>query len=63
MLRAETILLPQFDVWRTGDDAAAGNTGPTLDWVFSEYRADRFTKLDVRTKRNHEVGFRLVGQG
>ena len=34
----------------------------TLDWVFAEYRADRrYTKLDARTKRNHEVGFRLVG--
>ena len=30
--------------------------------MFAEYRADRrFTKLDVRTRRNHEVGFRLVG--
>jgi hypothetical protein len=30
--------------------------------VFAEYRADRrFTALDTRTKRNHEVGFRLVG--
>src|SRR5262249_878407 len=43
-------------------DAAATNTGPTLDWVFSEYRTDRrYARLDVRTKRNHEVGFRLVG--
>ena len=34
----------------------------TLDWVFAEYRADRrFTKLDDKTKRNHEAGFRLVG--
>jgi hypothetical protein len=62
VLRAETILLPLFDVWRDGEDAAATNTGPTLDWVFAEYRADRrYTGLDVRTKRNHEVGFRLVG--
>jgi hypothetical protein len=30
--------------------------------VFAEYRADRrHARLDVRTKRNHEVGFRLVG--
>jgi hypothetical protein len=30
--------------------------------VFAEYRADRrFSKLDARTKRNHEVGFRMVG--
>jgi hypothetical protein len=61
-LRAETILLPQFDVWRDGEDAALASRGPSLDWVFAEYRADRrYTRLDVRTKRNHEVGFRLVG--
>jgi hypothetical protein len=61
VLRAETILLPQFDVWRDGDDATA-STGPSLDWVFSEYRADRrYVRLDVRTKRNHETGFRFVG--
>ena len=30
--------------------------------MFAEYRADRrFTKLDAKTKRNHETGFRLVG--
>ena len=62
--RAETMLLPAFDAWRTGGDAdgtAIGTTG-TLDWVFAEYRADRrFTKLDPQTRRNHEVGFRLVG--
>ena len=34
----------------------------TLDWVFAEYRADRrFMKLDAKTRRNHEAGFRLVG--
>ena len=64
--RAETVLLPAFDSWRTGGTSdvmkptvcAIG----TLDWVFAEYRADhRFTKLDPKTKRNHEVGFGLVG--
>src|SRR5262249_7075925 len=34
----------------------------TLDCVFSEYRSDRrFTELYDRTRRNHELGFRLVG--
>jgi hypothetical protein len=64
--RAETVLLPAFDSWRTGGSsdaptfavAAAG----TLDWLFAEYRSDRrFTKLDGKTKRNHENGFKLVG--
>jgi len=71
--RAETVLLPALDEWRTGVKAAASgisiavDTSPiaapgTLDWVFAEYRADRrFTKLDARTRRNHEVGFRMVG--
>jgi hypothetical protein len=64
--RAETVLLPAFDSWRTGgetDPATAGIARPgTLDWLFAEYRADRrFTQLDVRSRRNYEVGFRLVG--
>src|SRR5215467_13695184 len=57
--RAETILLPAFDSWRTGGttDAPAQGTARdgTLDWLFSEYRADRrFTRLQVRTRRKHE---------
>ena len=65
--RAETVLLPAFDSWRSGGDTDApvseiAKPG-TLDWLFSEYRADsRYTRLDVRTKRNHETGFRLVGE-
>lgn len=65
--RAETVLLPAFDCWRTGGSSAdhapalAAKVG-TLDWVFAEYRRDRrFKKLGARQKRNHEVGFRLVG--
>src|SRR5262245_23712783 len=62
VLRAETILLPQFDVWRDGEDAASASRGPTLDWLFGEYRADRrYRKLGGRVKRNHETGFRMVG--
>jgi hypothetical protein len=61
VLRAETLLLPQLDAWWRGSDDGA-HTGPTLDWLFAEYRADRrYTRLDVRTKRNHETGFRMVG--
>jgi hypothetical protein len=63
--RAETVLLPAFDSWRSGgksDIAPAPAAFGTLDWIFAEYRADRrFTKLDARTKRNHEGGFRMVG--
>jgi hypothetical protein len=70
--RAEKMLLPLLDEWqgrRRGGDKDADQGSPTsiavtgtLDWVFAEYRADRrFTKLDAKTKRNHEVGFRMVG--
>jgi hypothetical protein len=65
--RAETVLLPTFDSWRSGGDTVSSRDETakpgTLDWIFAEYRSDRrYTALDVRTKRNHEVGFRLVGQ-
>jgi hypothetical protein len=63
--RAEDVLLPAFDSWRTGgtsDEAPAIAAPGTLDWVFAEFRVDRrCTKLDAKTKRNHEAGFRLVG--
>jgi hypothetical protein len=63
--RAETVLLPAFDSWRSGgnSDGLVKVAAPgTLDWVIAEYREDRrFTNLDARTKRNHEFGFSLVG--
>jgi hypothetical protein len=64
--RAETILLPAFDAWRSGDAntvmAPAIAVVGTLDWVFAEYRADRrYTRLDPKSRRNHEHGFKLVG--
>jgi hypothetical protein len=64
--RAETVLLPAFDAWRSGDTKTATTsavaTAGTLDWVFAEYRADRrYTKLDAGTRRNHESGFKMVG--
>jgi hypothetical protein len=64
--RAENILLPAFDAWRSGDTKTettpAVAMAGTLDWLFAEYRGDRrYTKLDAKSKRNHEVGFKLVG--
>jgi hypothetical protein len=63
--RAETILLPVFDSWRSGgasDGVPEVIAEQTLDWLFAEYRADRrFNKLDPKTKRLHESGMRLVG--
>ncbi|MGC2785183.1 MAG: hypothetical protein WA397_15415 [Roseiarcus sp.] len=64
--RAENVLLPAFDSWRSGgasDKVESLAKAGTLDWVFAEYRTDRrFTKLDAGTRRVHETGFRLVGQ-
>lgn len=65
--RAENILLPAFDSWRSGgasDDKQLQTIAKpgTLDWMFAEYRTDRrYTKLDGKSKRNHENGFKLVG--
>jgi hypothetical protein len=64
--RAEKVLLPAFDAWRTCGTAPAESPAVvkpgTLDWMFAEYRTDRrYTKLDAKSKRNHEVGFKLVG--
>jgi len=64
--RAETVLLPAFDSWRSRGDTDAlvreiAKAG-TLDWLFAEYRADRrFTRLHVQTRRKHEAGFNLIG--
>jgi hypothetical protein len=59
-------MLPAFDEWRTGGDTSGSSPAVaafgTLDWMFAEYRADRrYTKLSPKQKRNHKVGFELVG--
>ena len=62
--RAETVLLPAFDDWRSGGATATSMMAApgTLDWVFAEYRADyRFTKLPEKTRRDYEAGLNLVG--
>jgi hypothetical protein len=66
--RAESVLLPAFDSWRSNGASDNQLQAPlvavpgSLDWVFAEYRADRrFTQLDPKTKRIHESGMRLVG--
>ena len=61
------MLLPALDSWQSGGatdkgQSAAGAKPNTLDWVFAQYRGDRrLAKLDDKTKRTHELGFRLVG--
>jgi len=64
--RAENVLLPAFDAWRTGGNSPSESSAVvpigTLDWMFAEYRSDRrYTKLGGKMKRLHETGFKLVG--
>jgi hypothetical protein len=57
-------LLPAFDAWLNGDTLESLNvaTAGTLDWMFSEYRADRrYTRLGPSSRRTHENGFKMVG--
>src|SRR5262249_4810959 len=62
--RAETVLLPQFDAWRSGTDAPGrelARAGP-LYWLFAESRADRrFPRLHARTRRKYEARLNLIG--
>ena len=63
--RAETVLLPAFDSWRSGGVADNMIEGPakvgSLDWLYAEFCSHRFfKKLSAKQKRNHEAGFRLV---
>lgn len=63
--RVERVLLPAFDIWKTGGRAEpVPGKAPfgTLDWLFAEYRAsDRFKRLNRKTKALHEWGLNLVG--
>lgn len=69
--RAEKVLLPAFDSWRTaGDDAVPNGTGVvigTLDWMFHEYRrtwalktAKRLQPLSPGQCRVHETGIKMI---
>jgi len=64
--RAETVLLPAFDSWRTQGASDLVPKGPapnTLNWLFEQYRQDRrYLVLDAGTKRNHEAGFAIIGK-
>jgi hypothetical protein len=68
VLRAEKILLPAFDSWRTGGEDANLGIGVvvgTLDWMFHEYRrtwsqktAKRLQPLSPGQCRVHETASR-----
>jgi hypothetical protein len=63
--RAEDVLLPQLDSWRTGgrSDLVPERAAPgTFDWLVKVYQGSRkYTKLPKAQKRLHKGGFSLVG--
>jgi hypothetical protein len=62
--RAEKILLPQFDSWRTGGLSDSISKGPalgTFDWMAFLYRCSpQYERLSGRQKGNYEYGLRIV---
>ncbi|XIA63719.1 hypothetical protein ACFIOY_32460 [Bradyrhizobium sp. TZ2] len=69
--RAENILLPSFDSWRTGGEDAnpvsVGVVVGTLDWMFHLYRrtwsqktAKRLQPLSPGQCRVHETGIKMI---
>lgn len=62
--RAERVLLPQLDSWRTRGTSDTVPLGPavgTLDWLIACYREHRtFTELGRWTRMRHQIGFDLV---
>jgi hypothetical protein len=68
--RAEKVLLPAFDSWRTGGadaDPGVGVVVGTLDWMFHEYRqtwsqpsAKRLKGLSPGQCRVHETGIKML---
>lgn len=64
-IRAEEVLLPQFDSWRTGgrSDLVPDRAPPgTFDWLTATYRSSkRFLDLPSKQQRLHQGGFNLIG--
>ena len=63
--RAEDVLLPAFDSWRTkgaSDLTPKRDEIGTLDWAFRIYReSKKFADLSRSMQRTHELGFGMVG--
>jgi hypothetical protein len=62
--RAETVLLPAFDSWRTGgtsDNLPPLRRAGTLDWLINEYRhSPQHDEVSARQRRNQDSGFKLI---
>jgi hypothetical protein len=73
VMRAESVLLPQFDAWRRSrnsdiDAATSAVKIGTLDWLFNEYKktwplpsAKRLKGLSSGQQRNYRSSITLVG--
>lgn len=62
--RAEDVLLPAFDSWRTrglSDMVPIGPSIGTFDWMISRFKQTQFWKdVDRHTKRTYENGTKMV---
>jgi hypothetical protein len=62
--RAESVLLKQFDSWRSGgrsDLVPSRMTPGTFDWLAAAYKAsERYTALSKSQRSNHDLGLGLV---
>ena len=62
--KAESILLPLFDSWRTGglsDVVPEGALTGTFDWLVKTFKEHRtWSEIDRKTRRMYEQGFTLV---
>ena len=63
VIRAERVLLPAFDSWRTGglsDLAPIGIARGSFDWLIQEFKQQQKWKdVDPHTKRTYEQGTKL----
>jgi hypothetical protein len=61
--RAEGVLLPAFDSWRTGglsDLAPKGHAKGSFDWMVHEFKhQQKWKDIDPHTKRTYEQGTKL----
>lgn len=64
--RAEGLLLPAFDSWRTGGASDIVPKGPapgSFDWMVAEFKASpKFGSLSPRTRKDHDRLLSLVSE-
>jgi hypothetical protein len=64
--RAENVLLPAFDSWRSGGLTDMAPTSPapgTFDWLASIFRAhQKWKEIDHKTQRSYEQGLSLFAK-